>query len=233
MKSSFIVAALLLPLHLFAQDSTQKKNELGLFAESNSMDSYNSGPVMSTVGLTYKHHKNNFLALVISAGQTGYNMGYSRYSRTIDLNDTLKWRDIRTNASMATFSVAAEVQRKFYKNISLFAGGELRASYGSGRTDTVDITEYKVPYRGTHPGSPMYVIDATVNSTSGASLSIMQAGLVPYIGVKVSLNRLTLGYSLSNYIFRYQSEASGNQNYSLMNFELGNTYQRIFATYKF
>ena len=233
MKSALIVAASLLPLPLFAQDSTQKKNELGLFAETNSMDSYNGGPVMSTLGLTYKHHKNDFLALVLSAGQTNYNMSYSRYNHPIDFNDTLRWRDIRTNASLATISVGAEVERKFYKRVSLFAGGELRASYGSGRTDTAYVTEYKVPYPGTHPGGPAYVIDATVTNSSGASLSIMQAGLIPYIGVKVSLNRLTLGYSLSNYMFRFQSEVSYNHTFSIMNFELGNTYQRLFVTYKF
>lgn len=234
MKSALIVAASLLPSHLFALSwLNHKKNELGLFAETNSMDSYNGSPVMSTVGLTYKHHKNDFLSLVLSAGQTNYNMAYSRYNHPIDFNDTLRWRDIRTNASLATISVAAEVQRKFYKRVSFFAGGEFRASYGTGRTDTANITEYKVPYPGTNPGNPRYIIDATVTNTTGAGISVMQAGLLPYIGVKVSLNRLTLGYSLSNYMFRFQSEASDNHTYSLLNFELGNTYQRLFVTYKF
>lgn len=233
MKSALIVAALLLPLPLFAQDSAQKKNELGLFAESNSMDSYDGGPVMSTLGLTYKHHKNDFVALVLSAGHTTYQFAPHSYVHPADFKDTLTWRDLHTNVSLLTIGTAVEVQRKFYKRLSLFAGGELRLSFGEGRSDTMNMSLYRVPYPSTYPGSPGYYIDGTVNSQAGADLSVMQVGILPYIGIKVALGRINLGYSISNYMFRFQSEVSDRNATTYMNFELGNTYQRLFATYRF
>jgi hypothetical protein len=232
MKYTVVAAILLFPLNLFAQDPLQKKNEIGVFAESNFMDGY-GGPVMSTIGVSCKHAQSELLSFTALAGRTNYSIEPQPFKRPINI-DTITWSNRSTNASLFMAGAGVEAQRKFYKRIHLFAGGELRMSWGKGRCDTVIITEYKNTSPATQPAWPAYSITSFFDRRSGADMIVTQMGLVCYIGIKVVLDRFNAGYTLSNYLYRYHNQRTDNGiSDTHSNFELGNTYQRLFVAYRF
>ena len=163
----------------------------------------------------------------VLAGYTYTYDGYTDYRFPVKASaDTMLWKSTSTNTNMVTLGFGTEVQRNFYRKLYLFAGVDIRFSYGTVLYDTAITAEITGNSRFTR-------IYTSYETYPREELVAMQAALVPCIGLKLALGRFNIGYSMANYLYAYRAERDGTITNVYQTIGIGNTHQRVFATYRF
>jgi len=231
-----IIASVLSTMGATAQDTEREqvipkrapgKNEIGLFAQV--LFSDNSGGYANVTGLQYKRWAKPNIAYRIMGG-LGY---FDRASKPVFKGlsgDTILQTQSQVNVPMYFAGGGVEVQRHFYKKVTLYAAIELKAGYGSGATDDIlikELQQYTYPHWGNN-----YYYEATTTGNSNTTAFVMDA--TPFIGAKINFKRLCLGTEISAIRAGFQIVNSQNQpDNSTADFDAGSFGQRIYLNYRF
>jgi hypothetical protein len=228
---SLSVCLLLLPLHIFAGDTTAHKNSFGIYTETNAAFAATTNPGMGTVGLVYKIRRSPINSFVATLGYTGYNDRPEPRFTSFN-KDTAFSRPGVTKVGLVTAGFGIEAQRHFYRRVSLYAGAELRAGYGSGTTDTFSRTHYNRPYTNPANGHVSPYNDYTDTRVLTNDVTMVSANFTAYLGARVDIKRLSIGLQFMNGM-RYENimpdKGSG---YSNLSWDLSNITQRLLFTYR-
>lgn len=238
-KLLMIAALALATLNATAQDTeiapekTKRmpgKNEIGLIGETFGTGHYGNSNYSGGLGIQYKRWAKPNIAYRIMGSMGGYN--HNSMPKFVDKKgDTVFQTQTYSNIPMYFVGGGLEVQRHFYKKVTLYAALELRAGYGSGTYDEVLVKEVQndiIPHMGSS------TIHHEVSTIARGDVSAFVIDVTPYIGAKINFKRISVGTEAT--IVKFGMEAvdySKYQGYSTGNFDMGNFRQRIFVNWRF
>ncbi len=222
---------LVLPVTLFAQQSDNRSNSIGLFSESNSMFTSDRGPLMQTMGVQYLKRSKKVIEYKVS-------IGYSNYAEMPSYNglysiqsDTARWSNVSKKSNLGILGFGVEAKRQFYKKLYFFAGFDVRAGYGNGKSDTTGTKQYSA-MQFNPVTNALQEVFITETFHREAPATMVYAGFTPYFGLKLEFKRFAIGTSFMNY-FAYRSiQLKGGQNDALIEFDFSNITQQFFVRYK-
>lgn len=233
-----IIASVLTTLSAAAQDTEREqvtpkripgKNEIGFFAEIFNGNSWYNSNYAATAGLQYKRWAKPNIAYRIMGSMGHYSQQSDAYFRQ-KRNDTVFQTQNYANIPMYFGGGGVEVQRHFYKKVTLYAAIELKAGYGAGTSEEVEIQEVQqanYPY-----GGPIYHHQTNTLRTNNVTAFVMD--VTPFVGAKLNFKRLSLGTEVS--IVRAGLEKVNYENipdFSTGNFDASNFRQRLYLNYRF
>lgn len=142
-------------------------------------------------------------------------------------SDSLRARFSGNNADILAIGLGLEAQRQFYKRVWLFAGLELQAGYGTGKTQSSSRT---VPYGRTFTGPP----DMFAPDYKSESYQRTYVRLVPGIGAKIVFNRINFGLETQFASIGIFSEKTGESRVTNPGIDiLNNLAYRFQVNYRF
>ncbi len=209
------------------------KNEIGVFAEpistSGNNYSYNySSGYSGNIGLQYKRWAKPNIAYRIMGAIGSYNQN-SLIDDSKRAGDTLIAQYSGTDVPMYFVGAGVEVQRHFYRKVTLYAAIELKAGYGNGYYDEFETRSLESQQSGYHPD---YYYDIKHLRSERATAFI--ADVSPFIGAKLNFRRITLGTELSVIKLGVESLAFEQRpGYGLTNVAVGDFRQRLYVNYRF
>ncbi len=228
---SLSVCLLLLPLQIFADDTTTHKNALGIYTETNAVFSAIHNPGIGAVGLVYKIRRSPVNSFVATLGYTGYNdrpiPQFTSFNK-----DTAFSRPGVTKVGLVTAGFGIEAQRHFYRRVSLYAGAEVRAGYGSGTTDTFSRAHYNRPYTNPANGHVSPYNDFTDTRILTSDVAMVTGSFTAYLGARVDIKRLSIGLQFMNGMVYENIKPDKAAGYSNLNWDLSNITQRLLFTYR-
>lgn len=233
-----IIASVLTTLSATAQDTEREqvtpkrvpgKNEIGFFTEIFNTNNWYNSNYSATAGLQYKRWAKPNIAYRIMGSLGHYSQQSAAYFKE-KRNDTVFQTQNYANIPMYFAGGGVEVQRQFYKKVTLYAAIELKAGYGAGTSEEVEIQEVQ---QASYPyGSPIYHHQSNTLRTNDVSAFVMD--VTPFIGAKLNFKRLSLGTEISVIKAGFEHVNYDNMpNYGTGNFDAGNFRQRLYLNYRF
>lgn len=227
MRTLFFITAISISTAVTAQDvkqndvlPKQRKNEIG-FVSDLGLSSNNSG-----IGILYKHWINDYKGIRANVSYLGYSYTNSKIFFPAQ-GDTVFSKQAFTDISTIYASIGAEMQRQFYKRVYMYAAIDLYAAYGTGNTE--EILSKELSTNNTNERLD-YAVGATYSST------LFRIGVMPMVGVKFNLSRVSFGTELSGILTEYKSLKHSNgmpSDGGIMDFSMGHFTQRVFVTFRF
>lgn len=226
MRTLFFITAISLSTAVAAQDVKQidvmpkeRKNEIG-FVSDLGLNTNHSG-----IGILYKHWINDYKGIRANVSYSSYSYANSKIFFPAQ-GDTVFSKQAFTDISTIYASIGAEMQRRFYKRVYMYAAVDLYAAYGTGNTEEIlskELSTYNANERLD------YAIGATYSST------LFRIGVMPMVGVKFNFSRISFGTELSGILTEYQSLKHNNNTPAngIFDFSLGHYTQRVFVTFRF
>ena len=238
-KFVIVIASVLATFSATAQDTEREqvtpkrvpgKNEMGLVAEIFNNGNMGNSNYTSHFGVQYKRWaKPNIGYRVLAAAG---NFSYHTMPRFIDKRgDTVYQTQTFSSTPMYFAGGGVEVQRHFYKKITLYAALELRAGYGSGTYDEVLVKEVQEELRPYFGASTLHHEVSTIRQ---GDVSAFILDVTPFIGAKLNFKRISLGTEAT--IVRMGMESvnySKFADYTTSNFNIGDFRQRIYVNWRF
>lgn len=238
-KFVIIIASVLATFSATAQDTEREqatpkrlpgKNEIGLVGEMFSGGYTGNSNYNSHLGIQYKRWAKPNIAYRIMGAIGDYN--YHSTPKFVDKKgDTLY--HIQTYSSVPMYFVGGgvEVQRHFYKKVTLYAALELRAGYGSGTYDEMLVKEVQqdiTPYLGST------TIHHEVSTLRRGNVSAFILDVAPFIGAKINFRRISLGTEASLVKMGLESVSyAGAPGRGTGNFTMTDFRQRIYVNWRF
>ena len=217
----------------FAQATVDNTSALGVYGETNSMFSGIGNPVVSTAGLQYNKWTKKHIGFVVTLGYGNYVHDPASGLTVLIGPDTLKTKTVNSNVNLGMVGFGIQAERRFYKKVYFFAGIQLRAGYGSGKTDTTMSREYNYTQIDPVTGFTYQNTATSSYNKTGTGISMFYLGFTPSIGAKLEFKKFCVGTEFMNY-FTYRSLKPNNGTASnMVDFDFGNITQRLFVQYKF
>ncbi len=232
MKKALFILALSTPgFTALAQDkiaitggSAYPKNEAGVFFQTNLTGTENNINI-NMGGVQYTHWITPHLGFRL-LGAYGSYTDKSATTTYIPNRDTIITQQRHTKINMPVIGGGLIAQRQFYKHIYLFAGLEIKGSYGTGHADTVVRT---TTYDGPSTGNETY----SEENRTGTGARLLMINATATIGAKLEFTRFSLGLELLPVQMGYQHISYSNNSSGIADFNIGNFSQRIFLNYRF
>ena len=184
-------------------------------------------------GVQYRYQKTQNLAFRSSLGYFNLNEAGTRVTLWPTSVDTYRTRHIQRIVEGFFVSGSAEMQRRFYRNIFLYAGGEYRAGYGKAYTDT----QITINYMGPNPiilGGPAYPFQTTANRQSREGTGWMMSATLLIGGRVYAGKRFIVGTEFSNPLYLINSRTGDEkQRNSGVDASTDHLMQRFYVSYRF
>ncbi len=203
----------------------EPQNEVGVFTHNTISNTSANNRNVNMLGIQYSHWKNERVGYRIMAGYGNHYSAGDIFRKTVNIDTFIDMRTRRV-ADLVKVGAAAQIQRKFYKRVYLFAAVELNVGYGKGKQDTlVDKTymtsNYTYENSGDYFGRP------------ASDLTMWHASLLPSVGAKLVFKRITAGVEFFGINATYSTMKVNNKSNGLFDFDMGNLAQRFFLHYRF
>lgn len=236
-----VIIAIVFASCAYAQDTEREtpapkrvpgKNEIGLFAEIISGNSFGNATYNSYLGLQYKRWAKPDIAYRVMGALGDFN--YNTVPQVIAKNgDTVISTQIYSNVPMYFVGGGVEVQRQFYKKVVLYAAIELRGGYGKAQYEKMEITEVNKDIPQTLQYTNNY---RAMRPIASGGVSTFALDVTPFIGAKINFKRISLGTEATIvqaglYTIKYATIP--NYSYGNSEFSLGNFRQRVYVNFRF
>jgi hypothetical protein len=220
------------PITVWAQNTDSFRNSVGVFVETNALFVGDENPNMKTMGLQYIMNTKKILRYKVSVGYADYWHMPRGVFHAVQA-DTVKMRKVNRYINLGMVGVGLEVQRQFYRKMYFFAGFDLRAGYGTGKSDTSVNKEYTFKFYDSTANRSFDIMQSNSDILRGPDVTMVYAGFTPYFGLKLEFKHFSVGTSFMNY-FAYRSiQSKGGHNDALIDFSSANITQQFFVRYKF
>ncbi|MCB9045331.1 MAG: hypothetical protein H6550_04225 [Chitinophagales bacterium] len=209
------------------------KNEIGIFLTpistyGNNSNYWGNSEYSGNAGLQYKRWVKPNIAYRIIGALGNYNQN-NFFENSEKRGDTLYFRQANTNIPLYFIGGGLEVQRQFYKKVTLYAAVEVRAGYGTGEYEEFLTKMLESQQMSFNPNSYFGV---TRVANSRASAFILDA--TPFIGGKINFRRICIGTEASVVkVGMEQVHFDNLPDYSIFNVALGSFRQRFYINYRF
>lgn len=214
------------------QKRTPGKNEIGVFVEpfsgSTTWHNNGQGQYQNNLGFQYKRWAKPNIAYRIMGAFGNYSQyNFNQFKERI--GDTIIEKQSNAYVPMYFAGGGVEVQRHFYKKVTLYAAIELKAGYGTGKYDEFLLKELESQQNGHYPNR--YTDVNKINSDNVAAFTIDAS---PFIGAKLNFKRISLGTEVSVIKMGIESlKFETMPSYSITNFDIGDFRQRFYINWRF
>lgn len=202
-----------------------RKNEIGIFTHNSMGNTSTNSTEVNMMGVQYSRWKNERVGYrIMAAYGNNYAIG-DVFRKTVNVDTFIDMRTRRV-VDMLKIGGAAQIQRKFYKRVYLFAAVELNAGYGKGQQDTlIDKTYMTSSYHYENSGD--------IFGRPALDATMWHISLLPTVGAKLVFSRITAGVEFYGVDATFSSVKVNKQSQGIFNFDIGNVAQRIFLNYRF
>jgi len=208
-----------------ATAQNDRKNEIGIFMHNYMGHASTNNTDVSMMGVQYSRWKNERVGYrIMAAYGNNYAIG-DVFRKTVNIDTFIDMRTRRV-VDMLKIGGAAQIQRKFYKRVYLFAAVELNVGYGKGQQDTlIDKTYMTSSYHYENSGD--------IFGRPAADVKMWHVSLLPTVGAKLVFSRITAGVEFYGIDATFSSVTVNNRSQGLFDFDMGNIGQRLFLNYRF
>eukprot|EP01136_Pigoraptor_vietnamica_P019384 Opistho-1_new@414 len=208
-----------------ATAQNDRKNEIGIFMHNAMGSASINSTDVDMMGIQYSRWKNERIGYrIMAAHGNNYAIG-DVFRKTVNVDTFIDMRTRRV-VVMLKIGAAAQIQRKFYKRVYLFAAVELNVGYGKGKQDTlIDKTYMTSSYHYENSGD--------IFGRPASDVKMWHVSLWPTVGAKLVFSRIAAGVEFFGVDATFSSVTVNKRSQGLFDFDMGNVGQRLFFNYRF